>query len=161
MGLEKSSLDLQIESPPSPICRGLAEFQDLYKSPRVTFTSWEDFHLWWKILELLISSEQQDTQHFGIFAVRHVVQQRPNIWYTEQFSILYEYQEHLTAFKSHSRAITAGFFGCVYVRALFTSVEIQLWGNRAVQCIQLLHFSIILGKCLGREKRLNYKGWKV
>lgn len=31
MGLEKSSLDLPIESPPSPLCRDLAEFQYLYK----------------------------------------------------------------------------------------------------------------------------------
>lgn len=31
MGLEKRSLYLQIESPPSPICRDLADFQDLYK----------------------------------------------------------------------------------------------------------------------------------
>lgn len=31
MGLEKSSLDLLIVSPPSPICRDLAGFQELYK----------------------------------------------------------------------------------------------------------------------------------
>lgn len=35
MGLEKSSLDLQIESPPLPISKDLAEFQDstINKSP--------------------------------------------------------------------------------------------------------------------------------
>lgn len=31
MALEKNSLELQIELPPSPICNGLAKFQDLYR----------------------------------------------------------------------------------------------------------------------------------
>lgn len=91
MGLGKSSLDLQIESAPSPICRGLAGLQHLYQqitecdfsflrgfAAAAEILEWKCWFLWSGILEILgvrnVAQKSHILVQYSPYSVTHALQ---------------------------------------------------------------------------------------
>lgn len=91
MGLGKSSLDLQIESAPSPICRGLAGLQHLYQqitecdfsflrgfAAAAEILEWKCWFLWNGILEILgvgnVAQKSHILVQYSPYSVTHALQ---------------------------------------------------------------------------------------